>query len=60
MSDDPFSRAIGDVLSWAVLLLTWFTAWLPQFATFFTVVWMMIRIWETKTVQRLIGRKPEE
>jgi len=32
---------------------------LPHIASFLTIVWFAIRIWETKTVGRLIGRKTE-
>jgi len=30
---------------------------LPSIAAIFTIVWTGIRIWETETVQNLIGRK---
>jgi hypothetical protein len=30
---------------------------LPSIAAIFTIVWTMIRIWETETVQNLLGRK---
>jgi hypothetical protein len=30
---------------------------LPSIAAIFTIVWTMIRIWETATVQTLLGRK---
>ena len=29
---------------------------LPSIAAVFTIVWTMIRIYETKTVQRLLGK----
>ena len=29
---------------------------LPSIAAIFTIVWTLIRIWETKTVQKLLGR----
>ena len=32
---------------------------LPAIAAIFTIVWTSIRIWETKTVQNLIGKKKE-
>lgn len=32
-------------------------AWLPHVASLFTIIWMAIRIWETKTVQKLFGKK---
>ena len=31
---------------------------LPAIAAIFTIIWTVIRIYETKTVQRLLGRKP--
>lgn len=33
---------------------------LPSIAALFTIVWTGIRIWETDTVQNLIGRREEE
>ena len=33
---------------------------LPPLAALFTLVWTAIRIYETKTVQRLLGRKPPD
>jgi len=30
---------------------------LPVLASLFTIIWMGIRIWETKTVQKLYGNK---
>lgn len=30
---------------------------LPSVAAIFTIVWTAIRIWETETVQNLLGRK---
>jgi hypothetical protein len=32
---------------------------LPAIAAIFTIVWTAIRIWETKTVQNLLGKKKE-
>jgi len=32
---------------------------LPAVAAIFTIVWTSIRIWETKTVQNLFGKKKE-
>lgn len=34
-------------------------AWLPPLAAFASLVWTCIRIYETKTVQRWLGRQPE-
>jgi uncharacterized protein YaaW (UPF0174 family) len=36
------------------------TAWLPPIAAFFTIVWTLIRIYETDTIQRWIHGRPEE
>jgi hypothetical protein len=33
---------------------------LPAVAAIFTIVWTAIRIWETKTVQNLIGNKGDK
>jgi hypothetical protein len=32
---------------------------LPAIAAIFTIVWTAIRIWETETVQNLLGKKKE-
>jgi len=33
---------------------------LPPLAALFTLVWTAIRIYETQTIQRLLGRKPPD
>jgi len=33
---------------------------LPPMAALFTLVWTAIRIYETKTVQRMLGRNPPD
>ena len=33
---------------------------LPPIAALFTIIWTGIRIYETKTVQRLLGKEPPE
>jgi hypothetical protein len=33
---------------------------LPSVAAIFTIVWTGIRIWETETVQNLLGRKGKQ
>lgn len=32
---------------------------LPAVAALFTIVWTALRIWETDTVQKLVGKKNE-
>lgn len=31
-------------------------SWLPSIASLLTIVWMVIRIWETETIQKMAGR----
>lgn len=46
----------ADAASVAVAVAT-LAGWLPSIAAVFTIVWTGIRIYETDTVQRLIGRR---
>ena len=52
------AKLTGDVLSVATVLGT-LAQWLPAVAALFTVVWTGIRIYETDTVQRLLGKKKD-
>jgi hypothetical protein len=45
-----------DVLSIAAVVAT-LAAWLPPLAALASLVWSLIRIYETKTIQRLLGRQ---
>lgn len=54
---DESTKAAVDVLSVATVLGT-LSALLPPIAAFVSIVWGCIRIYETRTVQRLLG-KPE-
>jgi chromate transport protein ChrA len=49
------ARVAGDTISLGVVVGTW-ARWLPSIAALFTIIWTMIRIYETKTVQALIRR----
>ena len=49
------TKHTGDLLSLGVVLAT-IADWLPSVAALLTIVWTAIRIWETRTVQRL--RRP--
>lgn len=44
------AKAAGDMGSFTVLLSTYFS-WLPDAAALLTILWLSLRIWETKTVQ---------
>jgi hypothetical protein len=48
-------KPAGDILSIGVVLAT-LASWLPSVAAAFTIVWTAIRIYETKTVQSLLGK----
>ena len=50
------TKHVVDALSIATVLGT-LVEFLPSIAAVFTIVWTAIRIWETDTVQRLLGRK---
>lgn len=47
-----------DAISVSTVAAT-FAGLLPHIAALLTVIWSAIRIYETKTVQRLLGRKPQ-
>jgi hypothetical protein len=49
------AKLTGDILSVATVLGT-LAQWLPAIAALFTVVWTGIRIYETQTVQKLLGK----
>ena len=47
------TKTLVDGVS-VVTVVSAFNAWLPPIAAAFTIVWTVIRIYETKTIQRLI------
>jgi hypothetical protein len=49
-------KDIVDVAAAGTAVLSYAT-WLPPTASLFTIIWLGIRIFETKTVQSLIKRK---
>lgn len=53
---DPVVKATGDALSIATVLAT-LAQWLPAVAALASIVWSIIRIYETKTVQGWLGKK---
>jgi hypothetical protein len=50
-------KVAADGLSIGTVVATLF-GWLPQIAALASLVWTAIRIYETKTVQRWLGREP--
>ncbi len=55
---EPYSdsaKTVGDVLSLTTVVGTLMQV-LPSIAAIFTIVWTVIRIYETKTVQAFLKR----
>jgi peptidoglycan biosynthesis protein MviN/MurJ (putative lipid II flippase) len=57
MNFDDHAKYAGDALSAAVVIGT-LAQLLPAIAALMTIIWTAIRIYETRTVQRLLGRVP--
>jgi len=56
MSDShETTKHVVDALSIMTVVGT-LVEMLPSIAALFTIVWTLIRIWETRTVQNLLGR----
>jgi hypothetical protein len=45
-----------DVVAASTAVLT-LGAWLPPMASLFTIIWMALRIYESDTVQKMLGKK---
>lgn len=50
------AKPILDFASIGAVVAT-LTAWLPPIAALVSIIWGCIRIYETRTVQRLLGNK---
>ena len=50
-------KHVADVCSVGALLAT-LAGWLPSVAALVTIIWTAIRIYESRTVQRLLGKDP--
>jgi hypothetical protein len=60
MSDShETTKHVVDALSIMTVVGT-LVEMLPSIAAIFTIVWTIIRIWETDTVQNLLGRKGKQ
>ena len=65
LMNDPFinmdeaSKHLMDAFS-VVTVLGTLADMLPSIAALFTIIWTGIRIFETKTVQKLMGKKDAE
>jgi hypothetical protein len=52
---DEATKLAGDALSLTVVGGT-LLQMLPAFAALFSIIWSIIRIYETKTIQRWLGK----
>lgn len=52
---EPF-KSVLDGMSIGTIVAT-FLGWLPHVATLLSIVWVTIRIYETDTIQKLLGRR---
>ena len=48
-------KQVADVSAAAIGAMTFFD-WISPLAGIFTIVWLALRIWETDTIQELLGR----
>jgi hypothetical protein len=55
MNEHETIKHIGDALSVSVVLAT-IVSWLPAVAAVLSIFWTAIRIYETSTVQKWLGR----
>lgn len=59
MQLDEHAKHTLDLIGVAVVLSA-LADWLPPLAALASLIWTCIRIYETDTVQRLLGRKKKE
>jgi hypothetical protein len=50
------TKQVVDVAAASTGILS-LAAWLPPIASLFTIVWLGLRIYESDTVQKLLGKK---
>ena len=50
------TKQVVDVAAASTGILS-LAAWLPPIASLFTIVWLGLRIFESDTVQKLLGKK---
>ena len=49
-------KEAGDLISISVVGAT-LAAWLPPIAAFLSIIWLLIRIYESDTVKRMLAKK---
>lgn len=55
MTDSTFATA-ADYAAFGVIVTT-IIGWLPAISALLSIVWLLLRIWESDTVRELSGRK---
>ena len=55
MNHDAAAKVAADVISIGIVVGT-LSSILPAIAALASIIWTLIRIYETRTVQRLLGR----
>jgi len=53
--DEP-SKQVLDVASVSVVVAS-ILEWVPEATAILSLIWVALRIWESDTVQRFLGRK---
>lgn len=56
MNNESDMTHVGDTFS-LTILIGYFLAGLPTVALLLTVIWTALRIYETRTVQKWLGKK---
>ena len=59
MTAQESAKHTVDAVAVGVAGATW-VDWLPDIAAGLSIVWLLIRIWESETVKRLRGKPPRE
>jgi glycerol-3-phosphate acyltransferase PlsY len=59
MTDPQNTKSIVDGLAIATTLGTLMEI-LPSISALLSIIWLAIRIWETETVQKIVGKKDAE
>jgi hypothetical protein len=59
MTDQELAKHTADAAAVTVAGATWFN-WLPDIAAGLSIVWLLIRIWESETVKSLRRKPPSE
>ena len=59
MTISEHGKTAGDIVAAGVTIST-VLSWLPHVAAVLSIVWTIIRIYETRTVQKMFGRDDAE